>query len=80
MTDLHPVFLEADEEPAGFVLTHTLKVDYYKEGDIHGMEVVLTDQDLAILVRTLERATTKSASLRQTLQRAEVALFDLVEE
>lgn len=80
MTDLRPVFLDAAEGPAGLVLTHTLKFDYYNEGDVHGTEFVLSEQDLQSLLRVLERASVKASSLREALGASGLQLFDLAEE
>jgi hypothetical protein len=65
LTDIRPVFgASVDDPPAGFVITHTLKIEYHDEADDHRkFYVALDDQDLVNLKNLIERAQKKAVSL-----------------
>lgn len=79
MTDLRPVFRDADEDPLGLVMTHKLRIDFFGNGDMTSIEVALTEEDLTSLAETIERARRKAASLKAALSKADLTLFDLSE-
>jgi hypothetical protein len=70
VTDLRPVFRGQPEEiPAGIVLFHTLKINFWqKDGDRGTFYLALDDNDLGNLKKLLERAEVKSATLRKQLR------------
>jgi hypothetical protein len=71
ITDLRPVFGSGPQEaPSSMVLFHTLKVTYFdrqREGQAT-FYVALDEEDIGALKKILERAETKSKTLRSKLQ------------
>lgn len=66
LTDARPVFgARVEDQPVGFVITHTLKVEYHDDRAAHREFYVALDQDdLTTLRNVLERADKKAKSLQ----------------
>lgn len=85
ITDLRPVFKSGPEEtPGAMVLFHTLKLTYFdrqRESQRATFYVALDENDIAALKRLLERAETKSKTLRSKLEGAGInCLADVGED
>lgn len=74
LTDVRPVFgARVEDQPAGFVITHTLKVEYHDDRVDHREFYVALDQDdLTTLRNVLERADKKAKSLQALMAKAGV--------
>ncbi len=78
VTDIRPVFGgDVSEELDAVVLSHSLKIDFIEEGRRRRFDVVLDQSDLQVMQSAVERAIEKAASLRQTLESADIANFTL---
>jgi hypothetical protein len=79
-TDLRPVFGEsAEESPSAMLLVHTLKLGYHdsranKHKEFH---LSLDSGDLITLKRAIERAESKSKTLKSKLESAGIKSIDL---
>jgi len=71
LTDVRPVFgASVDDPPIGFVITHTLKIEYHDEAmDHRRFYVALDDEDLLDLKGKIERAQKKASSLMSLMGR-----------
>lgn len=68
MTDIRPVFGDdPTAPPTGGVVFHTLKIDMFRLSGAEDVYVTLTNEDLAALKRTVDRALAKNASLTSYL-------------
>jgi hypothetical protein len=72
MTDARPVFLDASQSPAAFVILHTLKFDVHEGGDDREIFMSLDSEDLLELSKVIERAMNKEKGLRKSLERTGV--------
>ena len=78
VSDIRPVFgKEVETEPIGAVIFHTLRLDYFEDGEVRTVSFALTASDLAQLKRTVERAEAKGNTLSRLLDRVELTEFDL---
>jgi hypothetical protein len=77
LTDLRPVFgASIEDQPAGFVLTHTLKISYHDDSTRHReFYITLDEDDLSNMRDVLNRAEKKAGSLRSLLAKIGVRLF-----
>lgn len=71
LTDVRPMFaldVEAEPDPEGALLTHTLRIRYVtSKGDLDTFYVAMDDINLGSLMEAIERAALKSKSLQDTL-------------
>jgi hypothetical protein len=64
ITDLRPVFdTDVKDEPAGAVITHTLKLEYHHCGKHTEIHIALEKPDIENLLTTLKRAQDKAVTL-----------------
>lgn len=65
ITDMRPVFdAEVKQDPIGFVLTHTLKLEYHDQGGEHvKIHIALDKDDIDQLSLVLRRAKDKAETL-----------------
>ena len=77
LTDVRPVFgTKVDDPPAGFVVTHTLKIGYHDAGLEHrDYYVALDEDDLTTLKSVIERAVKKAGSLISLMSKTGVRNF-----
>jgi len=78
LTDIRPLFAEPNEKPLGAVITHTFKIEYHREGHHKVFYVALDANDLETVLRIVQRAEKKAATLQALLQ--STSLSDLSEE
>lgn len=79
LTDLRAIFRESpDESPLGMVLFHILKLTYFERGAGRPQDfyLALDDGDLRNLKQAIERAETKSKTLRSSLQSAGIRCLE----
>ena len=72
LTDIRPIFADDTEPPLAAVLNHSLKLSYFEDGETHDFFVVLDDEDLGKLQKTITRAQSKSKALGPVLARAQI--------
>jgi hypothetical protein len=73
LTDLRPVFGEDPVAPPnGFILMHTLKLEYHNQGEHQEIYVAVDDDDLQRMRSVLERAVLKGKSLRSMLRKSNI--------
>lgn len=78
LTDIRPVFGgEVSEGLDAVVLTHSLKIDFVREGKRKSFYLALDQSDLRVMKTTIERAIDKATSLRETLETAGIANLTL---
>ena len=71
LTDLRPIFGSSSlDTPAGMGIVHTLRVRYHQGETVKDFFVVMDGEELEELAEIIERAKTKSASLRSVLSKA----------
>jgi hypothetical protein len=77
LTDARPVFTsDASEEPAAFVVNHTLKFDVHEGGEDREWFVAMNSVDLQELKRVVERAILKEKSLSATLKKTSASILE----
>jgi hypothetical protein len=65
---MRPVFdANVNEPPTGMVLTHTLKLEYHRNGKHTEIHIALDREDINSLLAVLVRAEEKSATLTSIL-------------
>jgi hypothetical protein len=70
LSDMRPIFDKPDVRPVGCTISHTLQITYH-EGDEHKeFYVILDDDDIKTMKKVLQRAETKSSSLKSLLKSA----------
>ncbi len=80
LTDIRPVFVEEPSEPpSGALITETLKIEYFYEGEVRSLYVALDQADLRELSDTLSRAIEKTDSLRTFLDSIGLSYFSAEE-
>ena len=68
LTDIRPLFQsDPSQKPTAATIVHTLSVKFYEHGTPKEMYFALDSQDVQHLISTLERASTKEATLRAVL-------------
>jgi hypothetical protein len=68
LTDIRPVFaMDAPREVKGALVFHTLKIEYFQNGETREFFVSLDDRDLNLIRKSLDRADAKAAILREIL-------------
>lgn len=78
VSDIRPVFgAEAEADPIGAVIVHTLRIDYFHEGRVKTISFAMNTRDLDELARNTERANAKQRALSKTLERIQLPEFDL---
>ncbi|MDP7738996.1 hypothetical protein [Mycobacterium paragordonae] len=78
LSDVRPVFgQDAAEDPLGALVVHTLRIDYYEQGEVKTDSFTLNAKDLEQLKDAIERAEEKERTLSRILKRAELAEFNL---
>ncbi len=70
LSDIRPIFDNPNEPPVGCAIAHTLEIEYHESGEHKEFYVVLDDDDLQKMKRIVQRAETKSASLKTLLKSA----------
>lgn len=71
LTDLRPVFrVDPSKPPVGFVVQHTLKLEYHVRGGHEEFYVALDSRDISALRDVVDRAEAKAKSLRALLKQA----------
>lgn len=81
ISDVRPVFgADADDDPLGAVIVHSLRIDYFHEGRIKTTSFALNTNDLTQLKAVVERAEKKQRSLSRALERLAMPEFDLSDE
>ena len=72
--DARPVFgANVEDQPTGFILTHTLKVKYHDDTTRHReFYVTLDEDDISSLREVLDRAVKKAKSLTAVMEKAGV--------
>ncbi len=77
ITDLRPVFgAEVDDAPVNMVISHQLEMLLWESGDVISEYVTLDDEDLEELDRQVSRAKAKAATLRKTMGRLGIPVFE----
>jgi hypothetical protein len=67
LTDMRPVFDNTEDRPVGCVISQTLRIAYHEDGEYKEFHVVLDADDVQAMKEIIQRAETKVASLRATL-------------
>jgi hypothetical protein len=82
VTDIRPVFgAEDGRDPLGGIVTHTLRIDFFHEGDMQSFYVALDAADLNSLSKVLDRAKEKDVSVRRSiLEPSRMPQFELEED
>ncbi|WP_380168325.1 hypothetical protein [Jannaschia sp. R86511] len=80
VTDIRPIFEEATSAPLGAIVTHKLRLGYWKNGRIEEIEVTLPDSQLERLRVALDRAKEKGRSVQALLSDWEVPIFTTDDE
>jgi hypothetical protein len=76
LTDARPVFpRRADEDPAGFVIIHTMRVDYFENNQAKDWYVSLDSDDLKVLKEAVDRAIEKQNTLQRFLKKASAVVL-----
>jgi hypothetical protein len=69
VTDVRPVFgSDASAPPAAAVVVHMLDLSYQKDGNVKHIYIAMDSMDIDTLRETLDRAETKTESLKPLLQ------------
>jgi hypothetical protein len=77
LTEIRPVFgRSVREDPRAALLLHTLELSYHGDDGLRSLYVNLDRRGLLELRRTIDRALEKETTLKATLARASVPLFD----
>lgn len=79
ITDIRPVF--GDEpigEPFGAVVIHTLRLEYFEDGEVRTLSFSLNSNDVSDLVAVAKRAEAKEKMLSTLLDRVKLTEFDLL--
>ena len=81
LTDIRPVFPEKVEDlPDGAVIVQTLQLDSWtRDGETESYHLAMDDADLQALRDAIDRAMTKTATLRRFLAEAGLPVFELDE-
>jgi len=79
LTDIRPVFVEdAQNEPAGVVLTETLQLQTWgRDGETQTLFVGLDEADLVEMAQVIDRALTKAETIKEMLARQGTTLFEM---
>jgi hypothetical protein len=74
ISDVRPIFLkDVDHSPDAFILLHTLHLEYHKAGgQLESLDVSMDSNDVQYLLKALERARGKEASLRDLAERMDL--------
>ncbi|HET7445252.1 MAG TPA: hypothetical protein VFJ57_11385 [Solirubrobacterales bacterium] len=76
VTDIRPVFLEDPGEMAdGAVIVSTLKIQYQDSHGLGSFYVSLDTHDLTVLKKVVDRALSKIDTVKERLDRAELAYY-----
>jgi hypothetical protein len=76
ITDARPVFAaKPNEDPSGFVIIHTLHVDYYEDRQSKEWYISLDAEDLNDLKTAIDRAVEKQSSLQRVLKKTDSIVF-----
>lgn len=79
-TDIRYAFqLDAEREPYGAVIVHTLKLSYHEGSNHKEFFVALDDNDLTSLMQTILRARKKAGALRLRLAKEQVSYLGVEE-
>lgn len=68
LTDIRPIFATPGERPVGAAVVHTLKIVYHESSEHREFYVALDADDLQQLIKILQRAEAKGASLKSFLK------------
>ena len=81
LTDIRPIFPQRVEDaPEGAVIVQTLHLDTWdRDGATETYHVAMDEADLRELRDAIERAITKTATLRELLSRTGLKVFELDE-
>lgn len=80
LTDIRPVFGDhALDPPVGAVVTHLLRIDAFRNGQIEDYYVALDNSDLIALKTVVGRAIDKNESLNRVLDGSGFSRFELSE-
>jgi hypothetical protein len=81
LTDIRPIFSEnVEDPPEGAVIVQTLHLDTWdRDGDRDTYHVTMDEADLQELRVAIDRAITKTATLRELLSSTGLTLFELDE-
>lgn len=72
LTDARPVFVKrAEESPSAFVIIHTMRLDYYEDGQNKDWYLALDFKDLQDLKKAIDRAIEKQSSLQRILKKTD---------
>jgi hypothetical protein len=81
LTDVRPVFGDDPLElPVGAVVTHVLRIDAFRNGQLEDYFVVLDNSELMALKAVVDRAIDKNKSLSRLLDVIGFSRFELSEE
>lgn len=81
LSDIRPVFdSDVSTDPVGAVITHTLRVDYFQDGETKTISFALDDYDLAQLRDVVSRAEEKQKTMSRLLERIALTKYDLTAE
>jgi hypothetical protein len=81
LTDARPMYSnDPDEGPIGFVIIHTLRLDYYENGRTKDWYLALDSDDLETLKDIVDRAISKENSLKKCLKKTEIEVFTYRDE
>lgn len=76
ISQIVPIFTTDLEGPPGaLAILHSLRISYHEGSELRSFYVAMDGTDLKELRATLERADLKEASLKQSLIRGEIPLF-----
>jgi hypothetical protein len=76
LTDARPVFSKrAVDDPDGFVILHTMRVDYYEDGQAKDWYISLDFDDLQAIKKAVDRAIDKQNSLQRFLKKTDSVVF-----
>jgi len=77
LTDIRPVFPDdARAKPIACTVSHTLRIDYFREGDPESVYITMDNSDLKVLGKAITRAEDKVRSLTDLLDAIEVPIYD----
>lgn len=78
ITDIRPIFEQESPHvaPAGAMVVHTLRIGYVTNGEDKSFFVALDADDIQELIEQLQRANSKTESLRSVLKAAQVDYVD----
>jgi len=76
ITDVRPIFANVRDKPRMALVEHILKIEYHESGNHREFFVALDDSEIVKLKEALERAQTKSASLRSLIKEAGIENFN----